>query len=545
MATAVPSPAAVELFYSYAHSDERLCEELRKHLTALKRSGLISDWYDRKIEPGNEWRAEIQDAMERAGIILLLVSADFLASKFIFEVELPFALKRHDAGSARVIPVLLRPVEWHDSPFAKLQVLPSEARAVTLWPNQDEAFSDIAGKLREVLYDDRLGKLAPGHGPVPTQTRTQQRVLDAAIASSVVIDEPTDVVTMVRAADSGGLKMILKMDRSYSPTSDDVRSNTFELDFPVDEFGGIKHAGLELALESPGFDPPVQRKRIRVPPTGDSSVLVFMLTPRRAGTLRLNLEVLSQDIQIGSRVLVTMAVRAADAQPTSSYSVTSLPLLTSPSRVRLFSAPVASAKAPASAPIRLREPGVPFPDRPRFEPKIADERKPSPPNANPTIPARSKRGVWIGVASSAAALVVVSTAVLMNIPQNGALQTPDSAPRPAAIRIEPPTQGITALNEAINRQPNEAALYLQRAKEFERSGAALLALADAKHATELAPADVQAHVFYAQLLEKANLNTQALQEYKNIQALHPSSAVHAHAAEKIDELERRQVAKKP
>src|SRR5437588_787902 len=98
MAIAVQSPASVELFYSYAHSDEPLCKELQKHLTALKRAGLISDWYDRKIEPGAEWAAQIQEAMERAGIILLLVSADFLASQYISDIELPFALARHNSG---------------------------------------------------------------------------------------------------------------------------------------------------------------------------------------------------------------------------------------------------------------------------------------------------------------------------------------------------------------------------------------------------------------------------------------------------------------
>jgi hypothetical protein len=144
MATAVQNSRSVELFYSYSHTDQQLCSELQKHLTALKRSGLIRDWYDRKIEPGAEWSARIQEAMERADIILLLISADFFASKYVFEIELPFALERHRSGRSRVIPVLLRPVEWRDSPLATLQMLPSDARAVTLWPNQDEAFSDIA-----------------------------------------------------------------------------------------------------------------------------------------------------------------------------------------------------------------------------------------------------------------------------------------------------------------------------------------------------------------------------------------------------------------
>ena len=151
MATADQSPTSVELFYSYAHRDAELCEELRMHLTALKRSGLIRDWYDHMIKPGSEWSVEIQEAMERAGIILLLVSAHFVASNYITNVEVPFALKRHRSGQARVIPILLRAYAWHDLPYASLQWLPSGVLAVTSWDNQDEAFSDIAGRLRELF----------------------------------------------------------------------------------------------------------------------------------------------------------------------------------------------------------------------------------------------------------------------------------------------------------------------------------------------------------------------------------------------------------
>ena len=187
--------------------------------------------------------------MEHAGIILLLISADFLASQFIAETELPFALKRHDSGQATVIPVLLRPVEWRDAPFAKLQVLPSHARPVTSWPNRDEAFSDVAGRLRELLYGQRLRELnLPPVERQATSNVTQARVVDAAIASSVIVDEPTDLVTMVRTTASGGLQAILRMDRSYSPLSEDVRSKIFELGFPHDASGNILPAELGLSL---------------------------------------------------------------------------------------------------------------------------------------------------------------------------------------------------------------------------------------------------------------------------------------------------------
>ncbi|HWF48603.1 MAG TPA: TIR domain-containing protein [Bryobacteraceae bacterium] len=534
MATAVPLPAAVELFYSYAHADEPLCKELQKHLTALKRSGLIRDWYDRKIEPGDEWSAQIHEAMERAGIILLLISADFLASKYIFEVELPFALERHDSGRARVIPILLRPVEWHDSPFAKLQMLPSEARAVTLWTNQDEAFSDIAGRLRELLYSERIHLIAPAKAADRAPGVTQERVLDAAIASSVVVSEPTDLVTLVRTSESGGLKAILRTDRTYSPTSDDVRSETFELDFPSDALGALLPATLELALESPDFDPPKQRKKIRVPPTGDSSVSVFMITPKRTGTLRLNLLAISEDVEIGSRALVTTSMSAPEAQPILSYAVTTLPL----KAVSRGDQTRPAAQGPSEFTRVFGNVGSPPPPHAPGAPPQMEAPRPMPMPAAPApkprpAPSRSRRSTWIGIGSAAAAIALVCTAVTWNGTNTARPPIPLASPQP-----EPPSQ-VRTLNEAIKRQPNAPELYLQRAQEFQRAGQTEKALPDAKHATELAPNNIQAHLLYAQLLEKANLTEQALQQYKNVQALKPTPEVHKMVTQHVAELERR------
>ena len=118
--------------------------ELQTHLTLLHRQGLIEPWSDREIEAGREWEKEITENLERADIILLLVSADFMASYYIWEKEMKRALERHEAGEARVIPVIVRDVNWHSAPFAKLQALPKDAQAVTLWENRDSAWRNVS-----------------------------------------------------------------------------------------------------------------------------------------------------------------------------------------------------------------------------------------------------------------------------------------------------------------------------------------------------------------------------------------------------------------
>ncbi len=137
----------VEVFYSYAHEDEDLREELDKHLALLKNEGVINPWHDRKIKPGDDWDREIRESLERAHIILLLVSPDFMASDYIWGKELKRAMERQDKDEAVVIPIILRPSNWSNAPFAKLQAIPKNAKAATLWPDRDQVFANIAGSV--------------------------------------------------------------------------------------------------------------------------------------------------------------------------------------------------------------------------------------------------------------------------------------------------------------------------------------------------------------------------------------------------------------
>lgn len=130
----------IEVFYSYSRRDRRLLEGLRTQLALIKRDGVISDWHDGEIGSGTEWREAIRSALNRAHIILLLISPDFLASDFIWDEEMQPALARHDRGEARVIPVILRPCHWQRAPFAKLQPVPNDGKPVTNWKNRDNAF---------------------------------------------------------------------------------------------------------------------------------------------------------------------------------------------------------------------------------------------------------------------------------------------------------------------------------------------------------------------------------------------------------------------
>src|SRR6266700_2397108 len=144
---------AIEVFISYAHEDHALLKELEKHLANLKRQDIISSWYDGDITPGAEWESEIKERLLYAQIILLLISADFIHSDFCYSIEMKQAIDRHNAGEARVIPILLRPTDWQGAPFDKLKMLPTDAKAVTSWPTHDDAFLDVVQGIRKAIDD--------------------------------------------------------------------------------------------------------------------------------------------------------------------------------------------------------------------------------------------------------------------------------------------------------------------------------------------------------------------------------------------------------
>src|SRR5215469_7773857 len=142
---------AVEIFCCYAREDEELRHELEKHLMSLQRQGLVTQWHDRKIPVGTEWNHTIDMHLKTAAIILLLISPDFLASDSCYDKEMQRALERNAQNEARVIPIILRPCDWQDAPFAHLQALPDSGKAVTEWVNQDAAFRDIARGIRTAI----------------------------------------------------------------------------------------------------------------------------------------------------------------------------------------------------------------------------------------------------------------------------------------------------------------------------------------------------------------------------------------------------------
>ena len=165
----MPKPdntAPISLFYSYAHEDESLRDELAGHLKILERRGLINAWHDRQIVPGQAWGQAIDQHLLTADLVLLLVSKDFIGSDYIWGVELAQAMQRQQAQQCEVVPIIVRavdidPADAEDLPFLKLQALPPDLLPVTSWTNRDEAWTQVAKGLRAIVGLIRARRPAP------------------------------------------------------------------------------------------------------------------------------------------------------------------------------------------------------------------------------------------------------------------------------------------------------------------------------------------------------------------------------------------------
>ncbi len=308
----------VSVFYSYSHRDEKLRLKLENALASLRISHLIRDWHDRMIPAGSDWARMISLHLEMAQIVLLLLSEDFVASQYCYEVEARRALERHQSGDAAVVPVLLRPVNLRPLPISKLQGLPTPFRAVTTWSNRDAAFENISEGIMDLAYALRGGHSLNAELDEP-------RMLDAGIPSSVAVGSAAILVALVRRSSSPGLRQIVEVDLSYQIGPQDVKSGLepFRLQFPTDDHGIPADASLTIRIEAPDFVPPTQQKEITVSPDGDSKPRLFFLTPQHDGDLNINLELWQGSSFLTNLPLSTRAVTPGQDLPVARQRVTS------------------------------------------------------------------------------------------------------------------------------------------------------------------------------------------------------------------------------
>jgi hypothetical protein len=142
------------IFVSYARADRAWMDRLRTHLTPLEREGKIEIWHDGKIETGAPWRFEIDSAINKAVAAVLLVTANFMASQFIYENELPPILKRHEVGGLRIYPIIIGHVFYQlDKDLTSLNTFndPKQPLSALSYQDAEKELARLTGLIWELL----------------------------------------------------------------------------------------------------------------------------------------------------------------------------------------------------------------------------------------------------------------------------------------------------------------------------------------------------------------------------------------------------------
>jgi predicted RNase H-like nuclease (RuvC/YqgF family) len=145
---------ALNVFFAYAREDAEIRSKLSNHLAPLRRNNYISEWYDGEILGGEQWDEVIKDKLNAADIILILVSSDFIASQYAFTFEFSNALERHEHSLAVIIPIIVRPCAWQETPVKKIQLLPKGGAPIMgtgKWQSEDEAFTNVAEGVNRIV----------------------------------------------------------------------------------------------------------------------------------------------------------------------------------------------------------------------------------------------------------------------------------------------------------------------------------------------------------------------------------------------------------
>ncbi|WP_437547352.1 toll/interleukin-1 receptor domain-containing protein [Sorangium sp. So ce367] len=254
-------PRLLDLFISYAPPDEGLVDELEKSLAIMRRQRLIRTWHRGRIGAGEERDSRISNFLDSAQVVLLAVSRDFLAYDDCYELEMKRALERHDAGQARVIPIILRACDWRESPFKVLQPVPSNCKPLADWPNNDEFWQHVTQQLRFTLKDlAHLSTISPtateaqhnAHEPKEVTSSAEPRTAllvasapkPVAPCSAPPIQQPSHPTTtgIVKTTDdtSKGIHWLIKttLPRILTKNPNDPAATLIRANLPTDACRG-------------------------------------------------------------------------------------------------------------------------------------------------------------------------------------------------------------------------------------------------------------------------------------------------------------------
>lgn len=174
----------MKAFISYSHADTHAVDDLHKHLAMLKRDGKIQTWYDRDILAGGDLDGEILNELSSSEIFFAIVSPDFLDSNYCYEKEMAAAFDAHERGAMHIIPIVVEPCDWKNSPLSKLKAVPKDGKPVSEWTNKNTAWLDVINEIRRVVSsfsetNKHAEKITKAFNTAPSKKYRVQKEFDA------------------------------------------------------------------------------------------------------------------------------------------------------------------------------------------------------------------------------------------------------------------------------------------------------------------------------------------------------------------------------
>lgn len=142
----------MKLFISYSHKNKGERETLDKHLAILRKNDNLTVWSDIEILPGKDLENEVDENVNTADIICLLLSADYFSSDPCLK-ECQIALQKKIKGEASVIPVILSHCGWKDTELSKIKALPNDGKEISTYRNQNEAWFEVYEGIKKIIQD--------------------------------------------------------------------------------------------------------------------------------------------------------------------------------------------------------------------------------------------------------------------------------------------------------------------------------------------------------------------------------------------------------
>lgn len=179
----------LKVYISYSHRDTKLVEQILASILPLQRDGFIRIWYDRHLPAGTNWQDTINRNLESADIILLMVSPNYLASDFCYNLEMPKAMERVSRGEVYVIPIILSKCHWYEAPFNRLVALPTNAKPITQWRKREDAVISVTEGIRQTVNEivNRLSSDAIDDGEQMAATKGEATVAGPNLQGKTLI----------------------------------------------------------------------------------------------------------------------------------------------------------------------------------------------------------------------------------------------------------------------------------------------------------------------------------------------------------------------